>query len=121
MNHKEIEKILLAKPGAWLDYPFGESVAVYKVGPKDSAKMFALVREGSDPANLSVKCRPELAQMLRDKYVTIMAGHHLDKKHWNTIICSGEVSSEDLLGFIDLSYHLVVESLPKTVQAQLGV
>lgn len=119
MNHKEVEKYLLAKPGAWLDYPFGESVAVYKVGPKESGKMFALIREGSDPANLSLKCRPELALILREKYVTIMAGYHLDKKHWNTIICSGEVTDDDLFGFIDLSYSLVVDGLPKDERVKL--
>lgn len=119
MNHKEVEKYLLAKPGTTLEYPFGESVAVYKVGDKKELKMFALISEGSDPANLSLKCRPELAELLREKYVTVMPGYHLDKKHWNTIICSGEVPLEDLLGFIDLSYNLVVENLPKELRNQL--
>ena len=119
MNHKEVEKYLLAKPGTALEYPFGEDVAVYKVGNKDESKMFALISEGSDPANLSLKCRPELAEVLREKYVTVMPGYHLDKKHWNTIICSGEVSTEDLLGFIDLSYNLVVENLSKELREEL--
>lgn len=120
MTHKEIEQYLLAKPGAWLDYPFGESVAVYKVGSNDSGKMFALVREGSDPANVSLKCRPELAELLREKYETVIPGYHLDKKHWNTIICSGQLSDEDIFGLVDLSYNLVVEGLPKSVQENLG-
>ena len=29
MNYLELEKILLAKPGAWLDYPFGKDAAVF--------------------------------------------------------------------------------------------
>mgnify|MGYP000067026669 FL=1 len=120
MTHNEIEQYLLAKPGAWLDYPFGESVAVYKVGPKDSGKMFALVREGSDPANVSLKCRPELAEVLREKYETVLPGYHLDKKHWNTVICTGQLSNDDIFGLIDLSYNLVVDGLPKAVQEKLS-
>lgn len=116
MSHKEVEKYLLKKHGAWLDYPFDETVAVYKVGPKDSAKMFALVSEKSDPARVSLKCRPELAEHLRQKYETVMPGYHLDKKHWNTIICSGQLSDDEIFGLIDLSYNLVVEGLPKKIQ-----
>ncbi len=82
--------------------------------------MFALVREGSDPAHVSLKCRPELAELLREKYETVMPGYHLDKKHWNTIICSGQLEDDELFGLVDLSYNLVVEGLPKKVQEELN-
>ena len=35
MTHHELEEFLLSFPNAWLDYPFGEEWAVYKVGRKD--------------------------------------------------------------------------------------
>ncbi|HET7827767.1 MAG TPA: MmcQ/YjbR family DNA-binding protein [Candidatus Saccharimonadales bacterium] len=103
MNHKQVEDYLLSLPGAKLDYPFGENTAVYKVNDK----MFALVDEKSDPVSLSLKCDPVLAVHLRQKYESVMAGYHLNKKHWNTIVLSGQLSWEDIKDLIRHSYDLV--------------
>lgn len=104
MDHKTVETYLLGMPNTTLDYPFGEGVAVYKVHDK----MFALVSEGKEPVNLSLKCDPQLAETLREKYVTVMPGYHLNKKHWNTIILSGELPWDEVKALIDHSYRLVV-------------
>lgn len=113
MTHKELHDYILSFEGAWLDYPFGEEVAVYKVGHKDvpgqDEKMFALVAEGASPLRVSVKCDPQLAVLLREKYETVVPGHHLNKKHWNTLICSGQLSDEEIKDFVRLSYRLVTE------------
>ena len=109
MTHKEIEEYILSMPNARLDYPFGEGVAVYKAGSEDDAKMFAIIQEGSEPISLSVKCDPQLALILREKYETVLPGYHLNKKHWNTILCTGQVEFDELKGFIRLSYQLVTE------------
>lgn len=107
LTHKEIENYLLNKPNAWLDYPFGEKVAVYKVGRGEDAKMFALVTEGSDPVRISLKCEPQLAQVLRERYESVMAGYHLSKKHWNTIVLTGQLTDQEILDLIDHSYQQV--------------
>ena len=111
MNHKEVEEFLLSMPNAWLDYPFGKEVAVYKVGHKETGdgKMFALVAEGSEPVRISLKCDPQLAKLLREKYETVMEGYHLNKKHWNTILLTGQLPWEDVQGLIRLSYNLVTK------------
>jgi predicted DNA-binding protein (MmcQ/YjbR family) len=103
MKHKEIEDYILSMPNAVLEYPFGKEVAVYKVHDK----MFALIAEGSSPVRLSLKCDPELSKVLRDKYETVMPGYHLNKKHWNTIICSGQLDEEQIKDLIRHSYQLV--------------
>ncbi|HSX43500.1 MAG TPA: MmcQ/YjbR family DNA-binding protein [Candidatus Saccharimonadales bacterium] len=103
IDHKTVEEYLLSMPNARLDYPFGEDVAVYKVGDK----MFALISEKKEPLNLSLKCDPELSKILREKYETIMPGYHLNKKHWNTIILSGQLPWEEVQTFIRHSYDLV--------------
>jgi predicted DNA-binding protein (MmcQ/YjbR family) len=90
-------------PNAWLDYPFGKEAAVYKVGDK----MFALIAEGSEPVRISLKCDPQLAKVLRERYESVMEGYHLNKKHWNTIILSGQLPWEEIQGFIVHSYNLV--------------
>jgi predicted DNA-binding protein (MmcQ/YjbR family) len=102
-THKQVEEIIMAMPGAKLEYPFGEGAAVYKVGNK----MFAIIAEKSDPLRVSLKCDPQLAEVLREKYETVVPGYHLNKKHWNTIICSGQLSDEDLKDLIVHSYTLV--------------
>lgn len=120
LSHKELEEYILSKPGSWLDYPFGEGVAVYKVGSKETAKMFALIKDGSEPVQVSLKCDPVLAEQLREQYATVMPGYHLNKKLWNTIIVSGEMEQEYLLSLVDLSYRLVVEGLTKDERGRLG-
>lgn len=115
MTHLEIEKYLLSFPNTWLDFPFGESTSVYKVGDKvaGDGKMFALVQNDSKPLRVSLKCAPELALNLREKYETVVPGYHLSKKHWNTIICSGQLSDEDIIDLARLSHDLVAPT-PET-------
>jgi predicted DNA-binding protein (MmcQ/YjbR family) len=115
-SHKEVEEYLLSLDGAKLDYPFGEDVAVYKVGDpstgSEQAKMFALVAEKSNPVRLSLKCDPLLAETLRAKYESVMPGYHLNKKHWNTILLSGQLSWGEVQDLIRHSYILVVGKHP---------
>jgi len=110
MDHKKLEDIILSMPTAWLDYPFGKDVAVYKIGPKDDGKMFALVPENADPLKVSLKCDPTLATHLREKYESVMPGYHLNKRHWNTIILSGQLSDDDIKGLVRHSYELVLKT-----------
>jgi len=102
-DRTEIEAYILSMPHARLDYPFGEQVAVYKVHDK----MFALMTEKDQPVQLSLKCDPLLAQKLREKYETVMPGYHLNKKHWNTIILSGQLAWEEVQDLIRHSYGLI--------------
>lgn len=106
MTHKQIEKYILKLPDSRLDYPFGENTAVYKA--KD--KMFAIIQEKSDPINISLKCDPTLAQLLREKYESVMPGYHLNKKHWNTIVLSGQLPWDDVKALINHSYDLVTNA-----------
>lgn len=91
-------------PGAHLDYPFGEGVAVYKTA---DGKLFAIIAEGSDPLKVSLKCDPQLAETLRERYESVMPGYHLNKKHWNTIILTGQLSWDEVQDLIRHSYLLV--------------
>ena len=105
MNLKQLHEALSAKPGAKLEYPFGEQPAVYKVDDK----MFALVSETKDPLSVSLKSDPGLSELLREKYESVMPGYHLNKRHWNTIVLSGQLSDEEIIDLIDHSYQLVAK------------
>lgn len=106
IDHKKVEEYLLGMPNAKLDYPFGEGVAVYKVNDK----MFALVTEGKMPVSISLKCDPLLAVTLREKYESVMPGYHLNKKHWNTLVLSGQLEWQEVQDLIRHSYILVTET-----------
>lgn len=112
MTHKELEHYILSMPNAWLDYPFGKDVAVYKTGDK----MFALVPEKDVPIRVSLKCDPQLATVLRERYETVMPGYHLNKKHWNTILLTGQLSWEEVQDLIRHSYNLVTNTKDETPQ-----
>lgn len=109
MTHRQLEQFILQLPEAWLDYPFGEDVAVYKFGrdAEGKGKMFALINEQKAPLWVSLKCDPKLAAALRDKYESVQPGYHLNKKHWNTIICSGQLDEDEVYDLIRHSYQLV--------------
>lgn len=103
MDHKTVEEYILSFPDTKLEHPFGEEVAVYKVGDK----MFALITEGKTPVRLSLKGDPQLNKLLRQRYEEVMGGYHLNKKHWNTILLSGQLTWEEIQGLIRHSYDLV--------------
>ena len=113
MTHKELEAQLLAYPNTWLDFPFGEGTSVYKVGDKDtnSGKMFAIIADGSKPLRVSLKCDPQLAETLREAYESVQPGYHLNKKHWNTILCSGQLEEDQIKDLARLSYDLVAATV----------
>ncbi len=103
MDRQTVEAYILSMPNAVRDYPFGEGVAVYKVDDK----MFALMSEEKTPVNLSLKCDPRLSQVLRERYESVMPGYHLNKKHWNTLVLSGQLGWEEVQDLIRHSYLLV--------------
>ncbi len=109
MTHREIEDFLLSFPNTWLDFPFGEGTSVYKVGDKatNDGKLFAIIADGSQPLRVSLKCDPLLAETLRERYESIQPGYHLNKKHWNTVICSGQLGNDEIFDLARLSYRLV--------------
>lgn len=113
MTEQDMHDYLLSFEGAWLDYPFGEGTAVYKVGHKDvqgqAEKLFALVAEGSKPLRVSLKTDPVLNQTLQEKYESVLPGEHLNKKHWLTVLCTGQLSDDEIKDLARLSYRLVTE------------
>jgi len=106
-----VERACLAKAGALLDYPFGPGTLVFKLGGRTGGRMFALVPADAETLEISLKCEPELAELLRANYDAVRPGYHLDKRHWNTVRLDGSVSDDTLLQLIDISYELVAAKL----------
>lgn len=104
-TYQEIDEFIRGLSGVWLDYPYGKKIAVYKLGEPDG-KMMALINVDEKPLKLSLRCDPQLAVILRDKYETVLPGFNLSKENWNTIICSGQVPDDEMLDLIRHSYEL---------------
>jgi predicted DNA-binding protein (MmcQ/YjbR family) len=110
MDLEAFRAYCLKKAHATEDTPFGEDVLVFKVG----GKMFALMSLDEVPATVNLKCDPDLALDLRDRYEQVRAGYHMNKKHWNTVEIESGIPERELHRMIDHSYDLVVKGLPKT-------
>ena len=109
MNIETLREYCLSKPGAEETTPFGPDTLVYKV----SGKMFLLTGLDSEELSFNVKCEPDKALELREEFPCVIPGYHMNKKHWNTILVDGSVSSKQLKEWIDDSYDLVSDSTTK--------
>ena len=109
MTREQVLELCGRFPGAVEDYPFGDGVAVFKVG----GRMFALVSLDGDPGSVNLKCDPGLALELRAVYVAVRPGYHQNKRHWNTVELDGSIDDDELREMIDHSYELVVRRLPR--------
>ena len=96
--------------------PFGPDTLVYKV----MGKVFAITGLDGEEFDVNLKCDPERAIDLREEHPgIIIAGWHMNKKHWNTVHFEQGLGKELLIELIDHSYQLVVAGLPKKVQQEL--
>lgn len=120
MNFKQTCQYLASKPEATLDFPFDPDVHVYKV----QGKMFALISPTGNQtpekyAQMNLKCLPEHAQELRDVFDAVIAGYHMNKRHWNTVILDGSLPASEVQRQIDHSYALVAKKLTKAQRTPL--
>jgi predicted DNA-binding protein (MmcQ/YjbR family) len=102
--------------GAVEDYPFGDSVAVFKV----AGRMFALVLLDGEPGRVNLKCDPDFALALRAEHPAVTPGYHANKRHWNTVELDGSIDADELREMIEHSYDLVVSKLPRAVRLRLS-
>lgn len=116
MTLDSLRDYCLSRPGATEELPFGPDALVFKVG----GKMFALTGLDSERLSVNLKCDPEMAQELRAAYDCVQPGYHMNKVHWNTVLLDGSVPDSRVRGWIDDSYALVVQRLPKKQQAELA-
>lgn len=104
MDLGSIRDYCLKKKGRITEgFPFGEDVLVFKV----SGRIFLLARLDIHPMTINLKCDPELAIELRERFEAVRPGYHMNKKHWNTITLDGSIPPSELKKMIDHSYELV--------------
>jgi len=116
MNIEEFRDYCLSKKYVTECFPFNETTLVFKV----ANKMFALSGLEHQPTTVNLKCDPERAIELREKYNDVIEGFHMNKKLWNTITIEGNIPNSLMIELIDHSYNLVVQNMTKKLQKELG-
>jgi predicted DNA-binding protein (MmcQ/YjbR family) len=109
MNIEELREYCLSLPGVTEHFPFDETTLVFKV----NGKMFALT-DLEGPLSVNLKCDPELALELREKYPSVKPGYHMNKQHWNTVEIDGTISDRLIIGWIDHSYEMIAKTKKKS-------
>jgi predicted DNA-binding protein (MmcQ/YjbR family) len=115
MNIEEIRNYCLSKKGVTEDFPFDEETLVFKV----QGKIFLLTNICNIEISVNLKCEPELAVELRERYESVQPGYHMNKKMWNTVKYIGEFSEKEFYNMIDHSYNEVVKGLTKKLRDAL--
>ena len=110
MDLTQFREYCLSKSHTTENTPFGPDVLVFKVG----GKMFALAALDEMPTTVNLKCDPDLALELRDRYEQVTPGYHMNKKHWNTVGIEGGIPDPEVRKMVDDSYDLVAKTLPKS-------
>jgi predicted DNA-binding protein (MmcQ/YjbR family) len=102
MNIETLREYCISKKGADESFPFGEDTLVFKV----NGKIFALVNLDGN-LSINLKCDPDFAIELRERYASVSSGYHMNKKHWNTVLLDGSVPDKEAFSWIDHSYELI--------------
>ena len=109
MNLEELREYCLSLPHVTEDMPFVEDILVFRI----CNRIFVLTSLESVPLRVSLKCDPERAIALREQYPDkIVAGYHLNKKHWNTVLLES-LPLTLIKEMIQHSYDQVLAKVPK--------
>jgi predicted DNA-binding protein (MmcQ/YjbR family) len=108
LNLESFRAYCLSKPGVTEETPFGPDVLVLKV----KGKMFTLT-DLDTFEHIALKVVPENGEILREQYPAVVPAYHMNKKHWINVVMDGGIPDKLVKKWIDESYDLVVDGLPK--------
>ena len=114
MSPETLREFCLSLKAVTESFPFDDDALVFKV----MGKMFALT--SLEDRNLSLKCDPEKAIVLREQYPSVTPARYMSKKHWNTIQLDGSIPDTLIREWIVDSYGLVVEGLTRKQRDELA-
>jgi len=115
MSFEEIYSYCMSKKRSVESFPFDEFTLVIKV----ENKIFALLSIDK-PGFINLKHHSLLIPELLEQYQAIRPGYHMNKNHWITVCYNdGSLSASFIQSLIDISYSLIVQSLPKRIRLRL--
>ena len=116
MNIEDVREYCLSVKGAEECFPFDETVLVFKVMDKMFAYMS--IERRDEGFMLNLKCDPDKAVELREKYECVVPGYHANKKYWNSVFIEQNMPDDELKFWINHSVEEVIKKLPKKLQAE---
>jgi len=113
MDIESAREYCLQKKGVTEDFPFDETTLVIRV----MNKMFVLM-DLETPDKITMKCDPEYAIELRERYSGIEGAYHFNKKYWNQVMFDGSVDDALIKQLIDHSYEEVIKKFTRKLRAE---
>lgn len=113
MDIEQIRELCLKLPGVTEDMPFGDDVVTFRI----EGKIFLCLWLGVDIPRFAMKLSPERNEELREQHDAVTPAYHWNKKHWSDF-AYGQLDSRQVASWIEESYHLVLNSLPKRIREQ---
>lgn len=113
MNIESVREYCLALPQATEDFPFDESTLAFRIG----GKIFALI-DLEHTEWFVLKCDPDYAVDLRDRYGEITGAWHMNKKYWNQLNLFGSLPDTLIRRLIRHSYNEVIKKMTKKQRAE---
>lgn len=116
MNRQELIDFCLSLPFVYEDYPFDDVTDDKKwtvMRHNTNKKTFALIYERHDKLCINLKCDPVEADFIRQIYLDVTPGYHMNKTHWNTVTLGGDVPDDELMKMIEKSYDLIKPKIKK--------
>jgi predicted DNA-binding protein (MmcQ/YjbR family) len=105
----------LSRPGTFMTEQW-RGAHVFKVGTRDTFKMFAILRPGAGEVTVKASS-PEVRQLLIEVGVG-RAHSHLPRGNW-IVLLTDRLESDDVCERITASYTQVLAALPKRISASL--
>ena len=122
MNIEDFRNYCLSLPGVEETMPWATDKNEYNRGLlcfSVAGKWFCFVHiDEFEFCNL--KCPPEQAETLRERYEGIHPGWHMNKRHWNSVYFRSDVPESKVFELVRLAYDTVVAGLPKAVRESIG-
>lgn len=116
MNIESVREYCLSLPQTTEDFPFDETTLAFRI----AGKIFAMI-DLEKTEWFVLKCNPERALELRDRYMDISPAWHMNKKYWNQLNLYGALPDKLIRTLICHSYNEVVKKIPKRVIAEKGI
>lgn len=113
MDVEIIREYCLSKKGVTESFPFDDISLVMKV----MNKMFALI-DLEEAKSITLKCDPERAIELRERYSGIEGAYHFNKKYWNGVYFDADVDDKLIKELVDHSYEEVIKKFTKKMRAE---
>lgn len=105
---------VMAYDDIYVDDSVDEKLRAYRYSSEDG-DFVALVYRNSHPLRISLRCDAKLSKLLREKYETVLPAENLNKKYWNTILCTGQLPEDEIYDLLRLSYQLTSKKGPLEV------